>query len=243
MPAGVFNLVNGDGPAVGARMSAHPDIDMMSFTGSTRAGILVAKAAADTVKRVSQELGGKSPNIILRDADLAWAVKQGRAELLQQQRPVLQRADPHAGAARAPGRGAGRRQAARRKAHKVGDPKADGTDARPGGQRGPVRQDPGADREPASRKARRWSTGGTGRPEGLNRGYFVRPTVFGDVQPDMTIAREEIFGPVLAIMPYDSEEQAIEIANDTVYGLVRLRRVQGHRARAQGGARSCAPAR
>ena len=218
VPAGVYNMVNGDGPSVGAVMSAHPGIDMMSFTGSTRAGILVAKAAADTVKRVSQELGGKSPNIILRDADLAWSVQQGRAELLQQQRPVLQRADPHAGAARAARPRRWPSPSRRRKRTRSAIPKAEGTVL------GPVVSEVQFNKiqaliEAGIKEGATLVTGGTGRPEGLNRGYYVRPTVFGDVRADMTIAREEIFGPVLAIMPYDSEEQAIEIANDTVYGL------------------------
>jgi aldehyde dehydrogenase (NAD+) len=217
VPAGVYNMINGDGPSVGAVMSAHPGIDMMSFTGSTRAGILVAKSAAETVKRVSQELGGKSPNIILRGADLAWSVTKG-----------VQSCFNNSGqSCNAPTRMLVPREfqaealsVAKRTAetHKVGDPKAEGTVL------GPVVSEAQFNKiqaliESGIKEGATLVTGGTGRPEGLNRGYYVRPTVFGDVVPSMTIAREEIFGPVLSIMPYDSEEQAIEIANDTVYGL------------------------
>jgi aldehyde dehydrogenase (NAD+) len=217
VPAGVYNLVNGDGPSVGSVMSAHPGIDMMSFTGSTRAGIMVAKAAADTVKRVSQELGGKSPNIILRDADLAWSVTKG-----------VQHCFNNSGqSCNAPTRMLVPRElqadalAIARKAaegHKVGDPRSEATVLGPvvsEAQFGKIQ----ALIESGIKEGATLVTGGTGRPEGLNRGYYVRPTVFGDVRPDMTIAREEIFGPVLSVMPYDSEEQAIEIANDTPYGL------------------------
>ena len=217
VPAGVFNLVNGDGPSVGEVMSRHPDIDMMSFTGSTRAGILVAKAAADTVKRVSQELGGKSANIILRDADLPWAVRKG-----------VQGCFNNSGqSCNAPTRMLVPRElqaealtVAKQTAetHKVGDPKGEGTIL------GPVVSEAQFNKiqkliEAGIKEGATLVTGGTGRPEGLNRGYFIRPTVFGDVTPGMTIAREEIFGPVLSILPYDSEEQAIAIANDTLYGL------------------------
>jgi aldehyde dehydrogenase (NAD+) len=217
VPAGVYNMINGDGPSVGEAMSSHPDIAMMSFTGSTRAGIRVAKAAADTVKRVTQELGGKSPNIILRDADLAWSVRKGVQGCFNNsgqscnaptrmlvprelQAEVLSMA----------------KQAA--EGCKVGDPRAEGTVL------GPVVSEIQFDKiqrliESGIREGATLVIGGTGRPEGLNRGYYVRPTVFGDVEPGMTIAREEIFGPVLAVMPYDSEDQAVEIANDTSYGL------------------------
>ena len=216
-PAGVFNLVNGDGPSVGAVMSSHPDIDMMSFTGSTRAGILVAKSAADTVKRVSQELGGKSANIILPDADLAWSVKKGVESCFNNSgqscnaptRMLVPRnlqADAIAVA----------RQTA--EAQKVGDPRNEATIL------GPVVSEAQFNKiqgliETGIKENATLVAGGTGRPEGLNRGYYVRPTVFADVTPQMTIAREEIFGPVLSIMPYDSEEQAVAIANDSVYGL------------------------
>ncbi|MDY0884810.1 aldehyde dehydrogenase family protein [Dongia soli] len=217
VPAGVYNMVNGDGPSVGQVMAGHKDVDMVSFTGSTRAGIIVAKTAADTVKRVAQELGGKSPNIILPDADFETAVTKGvegcfgnsgqSCDAPTRMLVPLQRHDEALKIAK---------QAA--EAHKVGDPKADGTVL------GPVVSDVQFNKiqrliESGIAEGATLVTGGTGRPEGLNRGYYVRPTVFGNVRPDMTIAREEIFGPVLSIMPYESEEQAIEIANDTVYGL------------------------
>jgi aldehyde dehydrogenase (NAD+) len=217
VPAGVYNMVNGDGPSVGQAMSSHPDIDMMSFTGSTRAGILVAKAAADTVKRVSQELGGKSANIVLPDADIASSVSKG-----------VQSCFNNSGqSCNAPTRMLVPRKmqvealmVARKTAEtfRVGDPKAEGTIL------GPVVSEAQFNKiqqliESGIKEGATLVTGGTGRPEGLNRGYYVRPTVFGDVHPGMAIAREEIFGPVLSIMPYDSEDQAVEIANDTVYGL------------------------
>jgi aldehyde dehydrogenase (NAD+) len=217
VPAGVYNMVSGDGLSVGQVMSGHPDIDMMSFTGSTRAGILVAKAAADTVKRVSQELGGKSANIILRDADLAWSVRKGVQSCFNNSgqscnaptRMLVPRA------LQAEALSVAKETA---ESHKVADPKADGTIL------GPVVSELQFNKiqqliEIGIKEGATLVTGGTGRPDGLNRGYYVRPTVFGDVQPGMTIAREEIFGPVLSIMPYDSEDQAVEIANDTVYGL------------------------
>jgi aldehyde dehydrogenase (NAD+) len=217
VPAGVYNMVSGDGLSVGQVMSSHPDIDMMSFTGSTRAGILVAKAAADTVKRVSQELGGKSANIILRDADLAWSVRKGVQSCFNNSgqscnaptRMLVPRA------LQAEALSVAKETA---ESHKVADPNADGTIL------GPVVSEVQFNKiqqfiEIGIKEGATLVTGGTGRPDGLNRGYYVRPTVFGDVQPGMTIAREEIFGPVLSIMPYDSEDQAVEIANDTVYGL------------------------
>lgn len=216
-PAGVYNMVNGDGPSVGQVMSGHKDVDMVSFTGSTRAGILVAKTAADTVKRVAQELGGKSPNIILEDADLESAVRKGVEGCMSNTgqscdaptRMLVPRAR-HAEAL------AIAKQTA--EAQKVGDPQAADTVL------GPVISELQFNKiqgliEVGIKEGATLVTGGTGRPEGLSRGYYVRPTVFGNVTPQMTIAREEIFGPVLAIMPYDSEEEAIAIANDTVYGL------------------------
>jgi len=217
VPKGVFNLVNGDGPSVGAPMSAHPDIDMMSFTGSTRAGIQVAKNAADTVKRVAQELGGKSANIILEDADLNQAVSSGVAQCFTNSGQSCN---------------APTRMLVPSKSHdealaiakvaaenvKAGDPFAEGTTI------GPVVSEVQFDKiqaliQKGIDEGATLVTGGTGRPEGLNRGYFVKPTVFGNVSNDMTIAREEIFGPVLSIIPYKDEEDAIEIANDTPYGL------------------------
>ena len=217
VPAGVFNLVNGDGPTVGEAMSRHPGIDMMSFTGSTRAGIAVAKAAADTVKRVAQELGGKSPNIVLPDADLAKAVSGGVISMFTNSgqscnapsRMLVPRNKHDEAAAIA--------KATAEKV-KVGDPFAEGT------QLGPVVSEVQYNKiqgliQKGIAEGATLVCGGPGRPEGLNRGYYVRPTVFANVTNDMTIAREEIFGPVLCILPYDSEEDALRIANDTAYGL------------------------
>ncbi len=217
VPKGVFNLVNGDGPSVGAPMSAHPDIAMMSFTGSTRAGILVAKAAADTVKRVAQELGGKSANIVLEDADLQQAVSSGVSQVFTNSGQscnaptrMLVPAKSHDEAlkiAKATAEGI-----------KAGDPFEEGTVI------GPVVSEVQFDKiqaliQKGIDEGAELVAGGTGRPDGMNRGYFVKPTVFGGVNNDMTIAREEIFGPVLSILPYESEEEAIQIANDTLYGL------------------------
>jgi len=217
VPAGVYNMISGDGPSVGAPMSAHPGIDMMSFTGSTRAGILVAKAAADTVKRVSQELGGKSPNLILADADFEPAVKKGVYGVFNNSgqscnAPTrmlvpLARHDEALQIAKA---------AAEK--HKVGDPRIEETMLGPVVSEAQFKKIQGLI-EAGIKEGATLVTGGTGRPDGLNRGYYVRPTVFGNVRNDMTIAREEIFGPVLAILPYENEQQAIQIANDTVYGL------------------------
>lgn len=216
-PKGVFNLVSGDGPSVGAAMSAHPGIDMMSFTGSTRAGILVAKAAADTVKRVAQELGGKSPNLILRDADFEAAVTTGvgacfanSGQSCDAPTRMFVPAERHEEALAIAKAAAA--------THKVGDPLAEDTVL------GPVISQIQFDKiqrliEAGIKEGATLVCGGLGRPEGLNRGYYVRPTVFGNVQHEMTISREEIFGPVLAILPYQTEEEAIEKANDTVYGL------------------------
>ncbi len=216
-PAGVFNLVCGNGPDVGQIMAEHPDVDMVSFTGSTRAGILVAKAAADTVKRVAQELGGKSANIILPDADFAAAIDAGvrgcfsnSGQSCDAPTRMLVPADRHAEAL-----AIARATVA---TIVVGDPHDPATTLGPvvsDVQWGKIQRliqigiDEGAE----------LVTGGPGLPDGLDKGYYVRPTVFGGVTPDMTIARDEVFGTVLAIMPYDSVEQAIAIANDTVYGL------------------------
>ena len=217
VPKGVFNLIDGDGPTVGEAISRHPDIDMVSFTGSTRAGVLVAKAAADTVKRVSQELGGKSANIILEDADLEAAVKTG----------VLSMMSNTGQSCNAPSRMLVPEklydkalQVAKEFAQKpvVGDPKSEGVTM------GPVASKAQYDKiqrliEKGISEGATVVVGGPGRPEGLQKGYFVRPTVFANVNNSMTIAREEIFGPVLTIIPYKDEEEAIRIANDTVYGL------------------------
>jgi len=217
IPAGVFNLVNGDGPQVGQVMAGHPDVDMVSFTGSTRAGIIVAKTAADTVKRVAQELGGKSPNILLADADFEPAVRAG----------VLACFSNSGQSCDAPTRmlvPAERSEeamaiaAAAARELKVGDPQAQGVNLGPVVSRvqfDKIQRLIGISIEEGARLV----AGGLGRPGDLDRGYYVKPTVFGDVTPEMTIAREEVFGPVLAIMPYSDEAEAVRIANDTVYGL------------------------
>ena len=217
LPKGVFNLVNGDGPSVGAAMSAHPDIDMMSFTGSTRAGIQVAKAAADTVKRVAQELGGKSPNIVLEDADLTAAVSAGVTQCFTNSGQSCNAPTRMLVPAKSHDEALAIAKAAAEQV-KAGDPFAEGTTI------GPVVSEVQFDKiqaliQKGIDEGATLVTGGTGRPDGLNRGYFVKPTVFGNVTNDMTIAREEIFGPVLSIMPYKDEEEAIRIANDTPYGL------------------------
>ncbi|MDO9417815.1 aldehyde dehydrogenase family protein [Pararhizobium sp.] len=216
-PKGVFNLVNGTGPDVGQIMAGHPDVDMVSFTGSTRAGIIVAKTAAETVKRVAQELGGKSANIILPDADFETAVTKGvegcfgnSGQSCDAPTRMLVPQERHDEAL------AIARTAA--ETFKVGDPKSDSTAL------GPVVSQIQFDKiqgliEKGIKEGATLVTGGLGRPEGLNRGYYVRPTVFGHVTSDMTIAREEIFGPVLSIISYADEDDAVRIANDTVYGL------------------------
>ncbi|MEI6485005.1 MAG: aldehyde dehydrogenase family protein [Sphingomonadales bacterium] len=222
VPAGVFNLVNGDGPGVGTALSGHPDVDMVSFTGSTRAGIAVAKNAADTVKRVAQELGGKSPNIVLPDADLVKAVTGGVQSVMMNSgqscnaptRMLVPRGRMAEAAAIA-------KQVA--EATTVGDPNGNAA-------MGPVVSETQWHKiqsliETGIKEGATLVAGGPGRPEGLDKGYYVKPTIFADVTNDMTIAREEIFGPVLAMLPYDSEEQAVAIGNDTVYGLAAY--VQG----------------
>jgi len=217
LPAGVFNLVTGVGPVVGEAIAAHPDVDMVSFTGSTRAGRRVSELACTTVKRVALELGGKSPNVILDDADLAKAVPAGvgaaylnsgqtcsaltrmlvpRSKLEEAERLAVEAAESYT----------------------PGDAFADGTRLGPlvsATQRERVRGyiQKGID------EGAKLLTGGVEPPEGLDKGYFVRPTVFSEVRPGMTIEQEEIFGPVLSIIPYDTEEEAIQIANDTIYGL------------------------
>ncbi len=215
-PAGVYNMVHGDGPGVGTQLSGHPDVDMVSFTGSTRAGIAISKNAADTLKRVHLELGGKGANIIFADAD-DKAVKRG----------VLHMMNNSGQSCNAPSRMLVAREIydqaveiARETAEKVtvGPASAEGRHI------GPVVSQAQYDKiqgliQKGLDEGARLVAGGPGRPENLNRGYFVRPTVFADVRNDMTIAREEIFGPVLSMIPFDSEEEAIEIANDTVYGL------------------------
>ncbi len=216
-PKGVFNLVNGDGPSVGQVMAGHPDVDVVSFTGSTRAGIIVAKTAADTVKRVSQELGGKSPNIILPDADLKEAVTQGvgacfgnSGQSCDAPTRMYVPADRHDEAL------AYAKAAA--ETHIVGAPRDPSTVL------GPVVSQIQFDKiqgliQSGIDEGATLVTGGPGRPAGLNRGYYVRPTVFGHVGQHMRIAREEIFGPVLSILSYTDEDDVVEKANDTVYGL------------------------
>ena len=238
VPAGVFNLINGDGAQVGAPLACHRDVDMVSFTGSTRAGTEVARSAAASVKRVHQELGGKSPNVLLDDADFERAVEQSVLHVFQNSGqscnaptrmlvPLAQLATVE--------------DIARRVAATVivGDPRSAATAV------GPVVSKLQFDRveayiEKGIAEGATLVVGGLGRPQGMTRGYFVRPTIFSDVNNTMTIAREEIFGPVLCILPYESEAQAIDIANDTPYGLaayvwsrdkVRARRV-GSRIRA-----------
>jgi aldehyde dehydrogenase (NAD+) len=217
VPKGVFNLVDGDGPTVGEAIARHPEIDMVSFTGSTRAGVLVAKAAADTVKRVSQELGGKSANIILEDADLNAAVKSG----------VLSMMSNTGQSCNAPSRMLVPQKLydeavkiAKAVAEKpvVGDPKADGVTMGPVANKNQFEKIQALIKKGIEEGAT-VIVGGPGKPPGLEKGYFVKPTVFANVNNDMTIAREEIFGPVLVMIPYKDEAEAIRIANDTVYGL------------------------
>jgi aldehyde dehydrogenase (NAD+) len=217
LPAGVFNLVTGVGPVVGEAIAAHPDVDMVSFTGSTRAGKRVSELAAQSVKRVALELGGKSANVILDDADLEQAVSDGVGKcflnsgqtcsaLTRMLVPRSKLGEAEEIAARAA------------ESYTPGDPFDAGTRLGPlvsDAQRKRVRDyiQKGLD------EGARLVTGGADAPEGLDKGYFVRPTVFSDVRPGMTIEQEEIFGPVLSIIPYDTEDEAVEIANDTIYGL------------------------
>ncbi|AOG54392.1 MULTISPECIES: aldehyde dehydrogenase family protein [Brucella] len=217
LPKGVFNLVNGEGPVVGEALSQHPEVDMMSFTGSTRAGTAVSRAAAATVKRVSLELGGKSPNIVFADSDLEKAISRSLAHCFENtgqscnaptrmlvERSVYDKAVELA------------KKAA--ESTKVGDP------AQEGDHIGPLSSSIQFEKVQALiqkgiDEGARLVAGGTGRPEGFTEGDYVKPTVFADVNNNMTIAREEIFGPVLAMIPFDTEEEAIAIANDTPYGL------------------------
>jgi aldehyde dehydrogenase (NAD+) len=217
VPKGVYNMVQGDGPSVGEAMSAHPDIDMMSFTGSTRAGILVAQAAAKTVKRVAQELGGKSANILLPDVDFQRAVTKGVTGMMGNSGQscnaptrMFVPQDRHEEV----------KAIAKAAAEKVivGAPGEDRSTI------GPVVSAIQYEKiqrliQAGIEEGAELVIGGPGRPEHLNRGYYVRPTVFAGVNNDMTIAREEIFGPVLAILPYKDEADAIRMANDTPYGL------------------------
>jgi acyl-CoA reductase-like NAD-dependent aldehyde dehydrogenase len=217
LPPGVFNLVTGTGPVVGEALAAHPDVDMVSFTGSTRAGRRVSELASGTIKRVALELGGKSANVVLPDADLEKAVKVGLANCFinggqtctAQTRMLVDRAryDEALELAR---RGA--------EAYTVGSPLDETT------RIGPLVSAAQRDRvrgyiEKGVAEGARLVTGGVEPPDGLERGYYVRPTIFADVDPSMTIAREEIFGPVLSVIPYADEDEALRIANDTTYGL------------------------
>ncbi|KVF63556.1 aldehyde dehydrogenase [Burkholderia cepacia] len=217
VPPGVFNLVHGYGHEVGDALSRHPDVDMVSFTGSTRAGVEVAKAAADTVKRVHQELGSKSPNLILPDADIEDAVTRGARSCFSNSGQSCNAPTrmfvhvDHLAAAEA----AARNEAARTV---VGDPRSTETGI------GPVVSRTQFDRiqqliQCGIDEGATLVAGGTGRPDGLGDGFYVKPTVFSNVTPGMTIAREEIFGPVLSILTYRTEDEAIALANDSVYGL------------------------
>jgi aldehyde dehydrogenase (NAD+) len=216
VPAGVFNLIQGDGPTAGAALSSHPDVDMVSFTGSTRGGIAVAQAAAPTIKRVHQELGGKSANIVLPDADFPLAIARGVRAVMNNSGQTCS----------APTRmlvPADRMEEAKAIAAATAAAIPIGSEDQPGAM-GPVVS------EAQWTKIQRLIgigvaegaaliAGGEGRPEGFDAGYYVRPTIFADVRPDMTIAREEIFGPVLSILPYRDEDEAVAIANDSDYGL------------------------
>lgn len=216
-PPGAFNLINGDGPTVGAVLAAHPDVAMVSFTGSTRAGVEVSRTAAETVKRVTLELGGKSPNLVFEDADVDERVAASVAECFNNSgqscdaptRLLVQSGiyDRVVELARVAGAQVS-----------VGDPKLEGDHI------GPVVSEAQRVRineliEAGISEGARLLVGGPGRPQGFDKGCFVRPTIFADVTPSMRIAREEIFGPVLVIMRFDTEEEAIEMANDTDYGL------------------------
>jgi aldehyde dehydrogenase (NAD+) len=217
LPPGVFNLVNGDGPTVGSAISSHPDVAMVSFTGSTRAGVAVALAAAPTVKRVTQELGGKSAHIILEDADLESAVKQGVQACFRNTgqscnaptRMLLSRSKMAQAMVAA-------KQAA--ESTKAGEPFAEGSSIGPLASKAQFEKVQRLIKQGIDEGAK-LIAGGLGRPEGIDKGYFVKPTVFADVRNDMTIACEEIFGPVLCMIPYDDEDEAVDIANDSPYGL------------------------
>ena len=222
-PAGVFNLVNGDGVGVGSQLTAHADVDMVSFTGSTRAGILISKSAADTLKKVHLELGGKGANVIFDDAD-EKAVKRG----------VLHMMNNTGQSCNAPSRMLVQRgvyDQAVETAAEVAISVTVGNAHESGRHIGPVVNETQWNKiqdliQAGIDEGAKLVAGGVGRPEGLNKGYFVRPTVFADVNNQMRIAREEIFGPVLSIIPFDSEEEAVEIANDTVYGLTNYVQTQ-----------------
>jgi aldehyde dehydrogenase (NAD+) len=222
-PAGVFNLVNGDGVGVGSQLSSHPDVDMVSFTGSTRAGTLISKAAADTLKRVHLELGGKGANVVFADAD-EKAIKRGVLHMMNNsgqscnapsrmlvQRPIYDKAVETAG--------------------EVANAITVGSAHDEGRHIGPVVNEVQFKKiqeliQKGIDEGAKLVAGGVGRPDGLNRGFYVKPTIFADVNNQMTIAREEIFGPVMTMIPFDTEEEAIEIANDTPYGLTNYVQTQ-----------------
>jgi aldehyde dehydrogenase (NAD+) len=217
VPKGVFNLINGEGSVVGAALSSHKEIDMVSFTGSTRAGTEVAKSAAASVKRVHQELGGKSPNVLLDDADFEKAVKRSVLHVFQNSGqscnaptrmlvPKAKLAEVEAIAKRVA------------EGVVVGDPMSEKTNIGPVVSKVQFERVEGYIAKGIAEGAK-VVIGGSGRPEGLEKGYYVRPTIFSNVNNQMTIAREEIFGPVLCILPYETEEEAVQIANDTPYGL------------------------
>ncbi|MBC7179283.1 MAG: aldehyde dehydrogenase family protein, partial [Roseovarius sp.] len=216
LPKGVFNLVNGDGVGVGSQLTAHPDVDMISFTGSSRAGRIISKSAADTLKRVSLELGGKGANLIFADAD-DKAVKRG----------VIRCMNNTGQSCNAPTRMLVQREIydqAVEIAAETANAIPVGPASEAGRHIGPVVNEVQFNKiqdliQKGIDEGARLVAGGTGRPDGLNRGFFVKPTVFADVTNEMTIAREEIFGPVLSIIPFDTEEDGIRIANDTPYGL------------------------
>ncbi|WP_299619758.1 aldehyde dehydrogenase family protein [uncultured Tateyamaria sp.] len=222
-PAGVFNMVNGDGPGVGTALSGHPDVDMVSFTGSSRAGKLISKNAAETLKRVHLELGGKGANVIFDDAD-DKAVKRG----------VLHMMNNTGQSCNAPSRmlvQRGKYDAAVEEAAAVAGKVTVGPASEEGRHIGPVVNEVQWTKiqdliQKGIDEGAKLVAGGPGRPEGFNKGFYVRPTVFADVNNEMTIAREEIFGPVLSIIPFDTEEEAVEIANDTPYGLTNYVQTQ-----------------
>ena len=223
VPAGVFNLVNGDGAGVGTQLSTHPDVEMISFTGSTRAGKAISKAAAETLKRVVLELGGKGANLVFADAD-DDAVRRGVVHMMENsgqscnapsrmlvERPLYEKALE---IAKATAEGT-----------RVGSPREAGDHIGPVINKSQFEKIQGLI-ESGIKEGATLLAGGLGRPEGLNKGYYVRPTVFADCTPDMTIMTEEIFGPVLSIMPFDTEEEALAIANDTPYGLTNYVQTQ-----------------
>lgn len=223
LPAGVYNMVNGDGAGVGTQLSVHPDVEMISFTGSTRAGIAISKAAADTLKKVALELGGKGANLVFADAD-EKAVSRGVRHVFNNSGQSCN----------APTRMLVERSfydQAVEQARKVAEETQVATGHQPGRHIGPVVSKQQWDKiqdliQAGIDEGARLVAGGPGLPEGVNRGYYVRPTVFADVNNDMTIAKQEIFGPVLSIIPFDNEEEALRIANDTVYGLTNYVQTQ-----------------